>query len=225
MRINADFSKRARVVPKPQDWIASPAPGVERLMLDRVGDEVARATSIVRYAAGCSFDRHLHAMGEEFLVLDGVFSDESGDYPAGAYVRNPPGTGHAPFSADGCRILVKLRQFDARDLNPVLVFTADKSSWDAGDDCIFLHGFESERVHMNRVAAGNKLQIGPDAGGAEAFVVSGDLKFDDVDSRDVLLTPESWLRLPPQDTLVLTASQDSIVFLKTGHLAALAGQQ
>ena len=69
-------------------------------MLDRIGDEVARATSIVRYAPGSSFARHEHAKGEEFLVLEGIFSDDSGDYPAGFYVRNPPGSGHTPFRKD-----------------------------------------------------------------------------------------------------------------------------
>ena len=80
MRINADFSKRALVIPQDRDWVCSPESGVDRIMLDRIGDEVARATSIVRYAAGSSFARHEHAKGEEFLVLDGVFSDDDGDY-------------------------------------------------------------------------------------------------------------------------------------------------
>ena len=87
MRINADFSQRAIVTPADWCWVGSPESGVERMMLDRIGEEVARATSIVRYAPGSRFPRHEHAKGEEFLVLDGVFSDESGDYGPGAYVR------------------------------------------------------------------------------------------------------------------------------------------
>ena len=108
-------------------------------MLDRIGDEVARATSIVRYASGSSFSRHEHAKGEEFLVLDGVFSDNHGDYPAGFYVRNPPGSGHAPFSKDGCRILVKLRQFDPQDLTPVVIDAGDRRLWRGGDDASTRH--------------------------------------------------------------------------------------
>ncbi len=103
MRINADFSKTALVVADSVSWIHSPESGVDRIMLDRIGDEVARATSIVRYALGSVFPRHEHAKGEEFLVLEGIFSDEHGDYPAGTYVRNPPGSGHAPISEKGCR--------------------------------------------------------------------------------------------------------------------------
>lgn len=59
-------------------------------MLDRNGAEVARATTIVRFDAGRSFSPHTHGDGEEFILFDGVFQDEDGNYPAGTYVRNPP---------------------------------------------------------------------------------------------------------------------------------------
>jgi len=123
MEINADFSKTVTVRPGDVDWVASPLPGVDRKMLDRIGDEVARATSIVRYAPKSSFSPHTHDMGEEFLVLDGVFSDAAGDFGPGSYVRNPPGSSHAPWSEDGCTIFVKLRQFDESDLETVRIDT------------------------------------------------------------------------------------------------------
>ena len=116
MEINADFSQRASVHAD-TDWVPSPMPGVDRRMLDRIGDEVARATSIVRYAPGSAFSAHTHTGGEEFLVLEGVFQDEHGDYPAGTYVRNPPTTAHTPSSEPGCTIFVKLWQFDMEDRN------------------------------------------------------------------------------------------------------------
>jgi anti-sigma factor ChrR (cupin superfamily) len=92
-------------------------------MLDRVGDEVARATSLVHYAPGSQFERHVHGGGEEILVLEGVFSDESGDHAAGTNLRNPPGSAHAPFSREGCLLFVKLRQFASGDLASVRVPT------------------------------------------------------------------------------------------------------
>src|SRR6476661_5079466 len=115
MELNADFSQRVAVHTAGMPWIASPMAGVERRMLDRIGDEVARATSIVRYAAGSRFSPHTHGGGEEFLVLDGVFQDEHGDYPAGSYIRNPPTSRHTPGSAPGCTLMVKLWQFDPED--------------------------------------------------------------------------------------------------------------
>src|SRR5262245_19081476 len=108
--VNADFSQRVVLATGELPWIASPQLGVERRPLDRVGGEVARATSLVRYAPDSIFPAHEHALGEEYLVLDGVFSDEHGDYPVGTYVRNPPGSRHSPRTAPGCIILVKLRQ-------------------------------------------------------------------------------------------------------------------
>ena len=116
MRLNADFSERIVIRPENYEWVPSPMPGVERMMLDRIGDEVARATSLVRYAANSSFPAHEHGGGEEILVLSGTFSDTSGDFPAGSYVRNPVGTSHTPHvGGDGATIFVKLHQFDPDD--------------------------------------------------------------------------------------------------------------
>ncbi|MEM6665983.1 MAG: cupin domain-containing protein [Pseudomonadota bacterium] len=108
MRLNADFSERVVLRPSDRKWVPSPSGGVERMMLDRIGGEVARATTIVRFQPASRFDAHTHGGGEEYLVLDGVFSDESGDYPAGTYVRNPIGTSHTPHTDAGCTIFVKL---------------------------------------------------------------------------------------------------------------------
>ena len=105
-------------------WVPSPMAGVERRMLDRIGDEVARATSIVRYAPGSHFSPHTHGGGEEFLVLEGVFQDEHGDFPTGSYIRNPPTSRHTPRSAPGCVLFVKLWQFDPADRQHVAIGTA-----------------------------------------------------------------------------------------------------
>ena len=124
MNLNGDLSRRAVVHAGGLDWVASPMPGVHRRMLDRIGDEVARATSIVRYAPASHFSPHVHHGGEEFLVLEGVFQDEHCDFPAGSYVRNPPTSRHTPGSATGCVLFVKLWQFDPADRKEVKVNTA-----------------------------------------------------------------------------------------------------
>ncbi|MCV0429496.1 MAG: cupin domain-containing protein, partial [Roseibium sp.] len=132
MKIHADLTERAVVDSATLEWVPSPMAGVERRMLERDGDEVARATSLVRYAPGSAFSAHTHDMGEEFLVLDGVFSDESGDFPKGMYVRNPPGSSHVPSSEPGAVILVKLRQMQSNDDAFIRVNTLDPAGWQAG---------------------------------------------------------------------------------------------
>jgi quercetin dioxygenase-like cupin family protein len=131
MKINADLSQRAVVHSEELPWIDSPLPGVQRRMLERDGGEVARATSIVRYAPDSRFVPHTHGGGEEFLVLDGVFSDEHGDFGPGMYVRNPPGSRHTPRSAKGCTILVKLRQMAPEDQEHVRIDTT-RAPWQPG---------------------------------------------------------------------------------------------
>ena len=106
--------------------------GVERQMLDRIGEEVARATSIVRYARDARFSEHVHGGGEEFLVLAGSFHDTAGDYPEGTYVRNPIGTAHAPWAGpDGAVLFVKLHQFTAADTERVVIDTR-AAQWHPG---------------------------------------------------------------------------------------------
>ena len=123
MKIAADFSKRVVVHSETLPWVASPMAGVDRRALDRVGDEVARATTIVRYAPGSEFSPHVHTGGEEFVVLEGVFQDEHGDFPTGSYIRNPPQSKHKPGSENGCVIFVKLWQFQPDDRTHVRLQT------------------------------------------------------------------------------------------------------
>ena len=131
VELHADLRQRALLDTRSLAWQPSPMAGVERRLLDRCGGEVARATSIVRYAPGSHFERHRHGGGEEILVLEGTFSDEQGDYPEGTYVRNPVGSSHAPFSAAGCVILVKLWQMHPADQRRVQIDT-HRSEWVPG---------------------------------------------------------------------------------------------
>jgi anti-sigma factor ChrR (cupin superfamily) len=131
MNINSDFTQKAVINTLDLDWNSSPIPGIERKYLDRIGDEVARASSLVKYSPNSSFTGHIHGGGEEILVLEGTFSDENGDYSAGTYIRNPPNSKHAPHSKDGCVLFVKLRQFNAQDDSVVRIDTTT-ATWHLG---------------------------------------------------------------------------------------------
>ena len=165
MEIRADLNKTAFLQSENFEWVDSPLPGVQRVMLDRVGDEVAVATSLVRYAPGSSFDAHGHALGEEFIVLEGVFSDEHGDYPAGTYVRNPAGTAHTPFSNEGCIIFVKLRQFDEADQTQMSV--------EIGDQTQHLFTYGDEEVEAVRIPKGERFAFSSSFYVRELMVLSG----------------------------------------------------
>lgn len=220
MKLNADFSRRALVRDADNPWVASPMAGVERKMLDRIGDEVARATSIVRFAPGSAFSAHTHDGGEEFLVLDGVFQDEHGDFPAGAYIRNPPTSRHTPRSDPGTTILVKLHQFDPADRTHVRIAT-DKAGPVAAADrpgvtVLPLFADRREEARIETWAPGAAVALAA-PGGLEAFVLRGDFR-----EGDDMLGPWDWLRLPPGATLIAEAGPGGArVWLKTGHLTGL----
>lgn len=216
MNINSDLSKRAVVHSEALEWVPSPLPGVHRRMLERDGDEVARATSVVRYAPGSAFSPHRHDAGEEFLVLEGVFSDESGDFPEGMYVRNPPGSRHKPSSEAGCTILVKLRQIPDDDREFVRLDSHDEGAWrevDETESVLELHRTAHEHVRMVRWAAGAVPARKYFAQGAEYFVLEGE--FEDEDG---VYGRGSWLRLPPGSTQMPRSSKGCTCYLKTGHL-------
>jgi len=217
MRINADFDVRASAHGASMEWIPSPMAGVDRRMLDRIGEEVARATSIVRYAPGSAFSAHVHGGGEEFLVLDGVFSDEHGDFPAGSYVRNPPTSRHTPASAPGCVILVKLCQFDPDDRAHVRIrtdlMTPVPVAGRPGVSALPLFADAREDVRLEAWSPGAEIAI--DApGGLEAFVLEGGFRESGED-----FAVDSWLRLPQGARMRAVAGPNGArVWIKTGHL-------
>ncbi|NRB02570.1 MAG: cupin domain-containing protein [Rhodobacteraceae bacterium] len=216
MEINADFSQRALVHFEDSDWVPSPMPGVERLMLDRIGGEVARATTIVRFAPGSAFSAHTHDGGEEYLVLDGTFQDEDGDFPIGSYVRNPPTSSHTPAAQDGATILVKLHQFDPDDRKQVQIDSgkADWSDVEEGVSSLLLHKDARETVVMERWEAGTVRNLDASSG-LEILVIEGSFQ----DGNDVLARWD-WLRLPVGSEIqAIAGAKGARVWVKTGHLA------
>lgn len=221
MKINAEFEKRAVVHSQQLDWVASPMQGVWRRPLDRVGDEVARATTIVRYDPGSHFSPHVHTGGEEFIVLDGVFQDEHGDFPVGSYIRNPPQSSHTPGSEPGCVIFVKLWQFELDDRTHVRLRMdeADPVSMSDGISKIPLHKDHIEEVALYSLAADATLDLDA-SGGAELLVLDGDV----TETGDALVK-HSWLRVPTDSAVSAKAGPDGAkVWAKTGHLSDVAAQ-
>jgi anti-sigma factor ChrR (cupin superfamily) len=216
MKLNADLSQRAVVYSEELPWVPSPLPGVDRRMLERDGEEVARATSVVRPPPGNSFDAHTHGGSEEFFVLEGVFSDEHGDFGPGMYVRNPPGSRHTPRSAPGCTILVKLRQMDQDDQEHVRIDTT-AAPWQpgpvAGASVMPLFERGHEKVALWRLTPGTRLARHDHPGGEETFVLEGVLE----DERG-RYPKGAWLRNPPGSAHQPFSTDGCLLYVKNGHL-------
>lgn len=218
MEINADFSQPASVKTDQIGWTPSPMEGVDRKMLDRIGDEVARATSIVRYAKGSAFSEHTHSGGEEFIVLDGVFQDEHGDYPAGTYVRNPVGTHHIPRSDPGCTIFVKLWQFDPDDQEQ---FSVDLNAVRLAPDPVrpevlqkTLANRDYETVSIEEWRKNNSFDL-REPGGFEVLVLQGNLTL-----ADETFGTHDWIRWPDDQLARFTTGEKGArLWIKRGHLA------
>ena len=217
MEINADFTAPAFARTSQLDWVPSPMAGVDRRMLDRVGGEVARATSIVRYAKGSAFAEHTHAGGEEFIVLEGVFQDEHGDYPAGTYVRNPVGTHHIPRSEPGCTIFVKLWQFDPLDQEQISVdlnaaaLSSDPATPGVSRYVLAARDYENVALEAWEPETGLALAH---RGGLEVLVLAGSLILDGVS-----YAAEDWIRIPAEEVVSMTSGEKGArLWIKRGHL-------
>lgn len=216
MYINADFSQPAVVTPDQYHWKASPQSGVERVMLDRIGEEKARATSIVRYAPHSQFPYHEHPGGEEILVLSGTFSEADCHYPVGWYMRNPPGSSHEPYSEEGAILFVKLCQMQSSESRHVRVDTTDPKRWITGQqrESCPLYSDDVETVSLERLEAGEPLFYSP-VQGAEILILDGTLR-----TQDRHHDRGSWIRLPVGEYPEFTAGEKgATLYLKTGHLA------
>ena len=216
VQINADETQRCVVNSEQLAWIASPQSQVRRRLLARDGGEVARATSIVRYGPGARFNAHLHALGEEILVLEGTFSDELGDYGPGSYLKNPPGSSHAPFSVDGCTLFVKLRHLQPQDSERVVVDTR-RARWRQGMveglTVLPLSEFGTTHTALVRWAPGTFFNPHRHYGGEEIFVVEG--VFEDEHGR----YPQGcWIRSPHLSQHQPFSREGCLILVKTGHL-------
>lgn len=220
IHLRADLSQREVVCIDRLSEVASPEAGVTRKMIERDGGEIARATSIVRYLPGARFPTHVHALGEEFLVLEGEFADEYGRYPKGTYVRNPPGSAHAPYTDEGCVIFVKLRHMDPRDSTRVVVDT-HRGQWRPGAapglSVMPLGGFAAEHTALVRWDPGTCFSAHRHWGGEEVFVLDG--LFED---QYGAYPAGTWLRNPHGSQHQPFSMEGCTIWVKVGHLPAVS---
>lgn len=203
MQLNSDFSQKVLIHDRDNPWQTSPAIGVERKMLDRIGNEIARATTIVRFAPQSSFEPHTHYGGEEYIVLDGVFQDESGNFPAGSYVRNPPMSRHTPSSELGATIFVKLWQFDPKDRTHLIIninsidLISDALRYGIKSSTLFKDTREHVSVEKWLPNTSHNLDF---QSGAEILVLNGSLT-----ENGQRLCERDWIRFPVKTQTQLTS--------------------
>ncbi|MDA1100626.1 MAG: cupin domain-containing protein [Proteobacteria bacterium] len=223
MRINIDFQQRVMLQTRAQPWVDSPAKGVQRRMLDRDGAEQGRATSLVRFASDSYFPEHSHPGGEEYLVLEGTFSDDGGDCNTGTYVRNPVGSAHTPFTRDGCVIFVKLCQMDAADQKFVRIDTTQEAGWRPGPvgglSVRSLHEFGGEKVALVRWQPGARYDLHEHVAGGEILVLDGTLA-----DEHGTYPAGTWLRMPPGSQHAPFSESGCTIYIKTGHLGGAGGE-
>lgn len=217
--LNVDLQIRAVEHGADMDWQPSPSPTVWRKRFYRDGPaEAGIVTSIVRYDAGSAFPTHHHPDGEEIFVLDGVFSDEHGDYPAGTYLLNPDGTSHAPFSKDGCTLFVKLRQYkgDGRtqvEMNTGVLDWQPRNDNGVWQKPLYRQGGYREWTMLLKIDPGAESPHHSHPNGEEVFVIDGEF------SDEFGTYPAgTWTRSPPGSSHKVTSEKGAILYVRLGGM-------
>lgn len=212
---NMDRSQRLVVDTNEIEWVQSPNPQVLRKPLEREKAESGQVTSVVTYLPNSEFPEHKHPLGEEIFVLEGEFADENGRYPAGTYLRNPPGSSHSPFSEKGCLIFVKLNQFLPED-SAQLVINTSSNEWlpgYGGLKVMPLHEFNGHSTALVKWPPGEVFKPHSHFGGEEIFVLKGEFK-DEVGS----YPKGTWIRSPHLSKHHPFVDEETIILVKVGHL-------
>lgn len=213
--LNMNLDRNVRINTTESNWASTLQHGVYRKRLERELEERGHATSIVRYQPGASFNYHTHPNGEEIFVLEGEFSDQSGHYKKGTYLRNPPGSMHAPYSRRGCVLFVKLNQFLAGDSEQVCIDT-NHTPWLPGQgnlQVMPLHNYEGQHTALVKWPAMEHFQPHIHVGGEEIYVISGE--FIDEYGRHPAGT---WLRNPHMSSHNPFVEEETVILVKVGHL-------
>ncbi len=220
--INGNLAIRAVVNTHSMEWTASPSGTVWRKRVHLVGaPESGQVTSIVRYQPDSSFPTHDHPQGEEILVLEGVFSDEHGDWPAGTYLLNPEGFRHTPFSRPGCLLFVKLRQFPGFDREHHVIDTGNRE-WQPTErkgvsrKPLYSQAGYTDTMQLERWEAGTTVGTTLYEQGAEFFVLDGEFEDD-----EGAYPAGTWLRIPPGGSHSPRASRGCELYIKQGGIPYL----
>ncbi len=239
MLVNSDFTRAVFLQSDSIPWESSPMAGVTRRRLDRLDTDDHQVTTLVEYAPNSEFSPHTHHGGEELLILDGVFEDEYGAWPAGSYIRNPPGSNHQPGSKAGCLLFVKLGQFHATDAHFVhahldhlemLPLTNQPNRSVAS-----LYQDARETVRLEHWSANTTLSLSA-VGGMEIVVLAGSVSMtaDVIDDSQLLGTTSAvaaktsetslygrfdWIRLPSDFAIsCVVGDSNTVVWTKSHHL-------
>jgi len=221
MKINSDISKRVVIQQSTLPWIATPWAGVQQRTLEGGGDAAARATAIVKCAPGSSIVSCTHELGEEFVVLDGVVTDEFGSYGKRSYVKasyvtNRTGSAHACESASGCMLFVKRHHLEPDDDQRIVVDTATMPWYQGmvdGLSVMPLSEFGTRHTALVRWAPGTRFNPHRHYGGEEIYVLEG--VFEDEFGR---YPAGTWLRSPHLSAHCPFSIEGCTILVKTGHL-------
>lgn len=217
-----DPEQRVAIDTNRMNWQSSPYPGLWRKRLEFSSGKAGRVTTLVRFQLGTTFPFNEHPQGEEILVLEGTFSDESGDYPAGYFLLYPHGTRHSPFSQAGGLIFIKQRQYPGPDRERLSIDTK-ALLWSAGAvpgiefKLLYAHADYPERMQLEYWQPGAVASRNSHPHSQEILVLKGSLE-----DEYSCYPAGTWLQIPAMSLQSLFSSAGCVLYVKTGGFDKMA---
>jgi hypothetical protein len=197
-----------------EQWAPTKDAGVERKQLmPASGDGFESA--LIRLAPGTSLPELPEGWGAEMLVLDGSLILPEGTLHSGAYSRRPPGQVDVRSASAACIFFLRSGPFAEAD-REVVHTQAQDHPWLPGQGNLEvkpLHSFEGEGTALVHWPPGERFLPHRHWGGEEVFVISGTFK-DEHGS----YPQGTWLQSPHLSTHHPFVIDDTVIFVKTGHL-------
>ncbi|MBN3908794.1 MAG: cupin domain-containing protein [Nostoc sp. NMS1] len=215
-KINENLSVRVAVLSTSLPWYDTEFTGIWYICFESDNEvQDHPVTMLSRFDPGGFFELHGHPGGEEILVLQGNFVDETGIYLPGTYILNPEGFIHHPYSDEGCLTFVKLRQHGGKNRQQVRK-NIYELPWQSGIipqievKPLYQQIDFPEKVWIERWQPGTALFNVVESEVKEIFVIEGTWS-DELGNYPA----SSWLRYPPGYSYSPSSAKGCMVYVKT----------
>ena len=216
MKFNDDISQRAVLDSSTLPWIDSGQSGIQSKLLEDRADKFSRRTSIVTYGVNTLTETHICPLGQEILVLDGVYEDGAESYGEGTYIKNPPGSSYTVGSKSGCTLFVKINYLSPDDNQRTIIDTQNTDWFEGlvtGLTVLPLVEFGTRHTALVRWAPKTKFNPHRHYGGEEILVLEGVFE-DEFGSYPA----GTWMRSPHMSAHHPFSVDGCLILVMTGHL-------
>ena len=204
--MNSDYEKRALIDTNTIQWQETQVKNVFKKILAIKDKE---ETSFIKLKEGSVLNQEQKINSVEIFVLEGTYINEYGKYPQGTYLRLPLENEALVKSDKGCVIFRKTNFFTD---NEKLIIDTNASAWLQGQGNLEVKPLHNQTALVKWPK--NERFIPHKHWGGEEVVVLHGVFIDEYGE----YPKGSWIRSPHLSEHFPYVNEETIIFVKTGHM-------